>query len=199
MSVGLKNRAKIVFFGHAYKIFLLKLAKAARKSYICIAFRTKTHLLTTKKNRKMDISGKIIAVLPERGGVSQRTGSEWKVATYVIETMEQYPRKCAFEVFGSDRIQQFNIQVGQLLTVSFDIDAHDYQGRWFNTIRAWRVAPYDPNAPVAPVAPVAGFDAAAQPAAPFPPTAAQPVSSEAPSSPAPTPAFPGDSTDDLPF
>ena len=153
----------------------------------------------------MDISGKIIAVLPERGGVSQRTGSEWKVATYVIETMEQYPRKCAFEVFGIDRIQQFNIQVGQLLTVSFDIDAHDYQGRWFNTIRAWRVQPYDPNAPVAaPAAPAAGFDAA-QPAAPFPPTMAQPVApaadQAAPAAPAaaPTSAFPGESTDDLPF
>ena len=153
----------------------------------------------------MEIRGKIIAVFPERGGVSQRTGTEWKVATYVIETMEQYPRKCAFEVFGSDKIQSFNIQVGQMLTVSFDIDAHDYQGRWYNTIRAWRVQPYDPNAPVAAAAPVAGFDTAAQPAAPFPPTMGQ---SAAPSAPAadpaaaaaaPTPAFPGESTDDLPF
>ena len=41
-------------------------------------------------------------VLPERGGVSQRSGSEWKVASYVLETMEQYPRKCCFEVFGTD-------------------------------------------------------------------------------------------------
>lgn len=152
----------------------------------------------------MEIQGKIIAVLPERGGVSQRTGTEWKVATYVIETMEQYPRKCAFEVFGSDKIQSFNIQVGQMLTVSFDIDAHDYQGRWYNTIRAWRVQPYDPNAPVA-AAPVAGFDTAAQPAAPFPPTMGQSAAPSAPaadpaaSAAAPTPAFPGESTDDLPF
>ena len=78
----------------------------------------------------MEIQGKIIAVLPERGGVSQRTGTEWKVATYVIETMEQYPRKCAFEVFGSDKIQSFNSQVGQMLTVSFDIDAHAKHGSY---------------------------------------------------------------------
>ena len=37
----------------------------------------------------MEITGKIIAVLPERGGVSQRTGSEWKVQEYVLETQEQ--------------------------------------------------------------------------------------------------------------
>ena len=37
----------------------------------------------------MELSGKIILVLPERGGVSQRDGREWKVATYVLETIEQ--------------------------------------------------------------------------------------------------------------
>ena len=149
----------------------------------------------------MDISGKIIAVLPERGGVSQRTGTEWKVATYVIETLEQYPRKCAFEVFGTDRIQQMNIQVGQLLTVSFDIDAHDYQGRWYNTIRAWKVAPFDPNAVAAPAAAVPGFPPTDPAAAPFPGTPAGPVApaAPAPADPAAAPAFPADSTDDLPF
>ncbi|MCR5180739.1 MAG: DUF3127 domain-containing protein [Bacteroidaceae bacterium] len=137
----------------------------------------------------MDISGKIIAVLPERGGVSQRTGTEWKVATYVIETIEQYPRKCAFEVFGAERIQQMNIQAGQMLTVSFDIDAHDYQGRWYNTIRAWRVLPFDPNA--APAAPAASAvpGVASQPDAPFPASSA---------APAPAPSL-GDGTDELPF
>ena len=153
----------------------------------------------------MDISGKIILVLPERGGVSQRTGNEWKVASYVLETIEQFPKKCCFEVFGSERIAQFNIQVGQSLTVSLDIDAHEYQGRWFNTIRAWRVMPYDPNAPVAApadpamgVAPApqpAGAQPAAAPDAPFPP--AQPAPEAA--APAPAPAFGGESTDDLPF
>ena len=151
----------------------------------------------------MEISGKIIAVLPERGGVSQRSGTEWKVASYVIETIEQYPKKCCFEVFGADRISQLNIQAGQMLTVSADIDAHEYNGRWYNQIRAWKVDPYDPNAPQTPVAdpngvpfaaPAAPSAAPAAPvAAPFPP--AQPGAD----APAPAPAFGGESTDDLPF
>lgn len=151
----------------------------------------------------MEISGKIIAVLPERGGVSQRSGTEWKVASYVIETIEQYPKKCCFEVFGADRIAQLNIQAGQMLTVSADIDAHEYNGRWYNQIRAWKVDPYDPNAPQTPVADPNGvpFAAPAAPsvapaapaAAPFPP--AQPGAD----APAPAPAFGGESTDDLPF
>ena len=87
----------------------------------------------------MEITGKIIAVLPERGGVSQRTGSEWKVQEYVLETQEQYPRKMCFDVFGADKIAQFAIKIGDQLTVSFDIDAREYQGRWYNSIRAWKV------------------------------------------------------------
>jgi hypothetical protein len=85
----------------------------------------------------MEIQGKVIAVLPERSGVSAR--GEWKSQTYVIETQEQYPKKMAFYVFGADRLAQFNIHSGEVINVSFDIDAHEYQGRWFNSIRAWNV------------------------------------------------------------
>lgn len=85
----------------------------------------------------MEIQGKVIAVLPERSGVSAR--GEWKSQTYVIETQEQYPKKMAFDVFGADRIANFGIQFGEVINVSFDIDAHEYQGRYFNKIRAWNV------------------------------------------------------------
>lgn len=86
----------------------------------------------------MEITGKIIAVLPERGGIS-KTGNEWKTQEYVIETHEQYPKKVCFNVFGADKIAQFNIQVGDEMTVSFDINAREYNGRWYNDIRAWKV------------------------------------------------------------
>lgn len=88
----------------------------------------------------MELIGKIIQVLPERSGTSARTGSEWRMGSYVLETTpDRFPRKMMFEVFGSDKIQQFNIQVGEMVRVSFDIDAREYQGRWYNSIRAWNV------------------------------------------------------------
>ena len=116
----------------------------------------------------MELSGKIIAVLPERGGTSARTGNEWKVATYVLETMEQFPKKMCFEVFGSDRIQSMNIQLGEALTVSFDVDAHEYQGRWYNSIRAYAVN-RNAAAPAAQPAPAVAAPQAPFNAAPFPP------------------------------
>ena len=87
----------------------------------------------------MEITGKIIAVLPANSGTSARTGNPWMSQTYVIETQGQYPKKLAFDVFGEERIKQFNIKQGEELTVSFDIDAHEYQGRYFNQIRAFNV------------------------------------------------------------
>lgn len=124
----------------------------------------------------MELAGKVIAVLEPRGGVS-KNGNEWKVQEYVIETHDQYPRRMCFDVFGADKIQQFNIQVGEELNVSFDIDAREWQGRWFNSIRAWKVERVAPmGAPAAPTD------------MPFPPVNAAPADFSA-----------SDDKDDLPF
>lgn len=109
----------------------------------------------------MEITGKIIVACEPRGGVSQRTGNSWKMQEFVLETMEQYPRKCMFNVFGEDKLREMNIQVGEVLTVSFDIDAREYNGRWYNDIRAWRVT-RGAAAPAAQPAPVADIPAPAE-------------------------------------
>lgn len=85
----------------------------------------------------MEIQGKIIVVLPERSGVSQR-GNQWRSISYVLETQDQYPKKLAFDV-TNDKIDQLNIQLGEILTVQFDINAREYNGRWFNSVNAWNV------------------------------------------------------------
>lgn len=89
----------------------------------------------------MEESGRIIAALEPRSGVAKSTGNPWKVQEFVIETQQnsQYPRRMVFEVFGEDKLNEFNIQVGETLTVSFDIDAREYNGRWYNSVRVWRV------------------------------------------------------------
>lgn len=138
----------------------------------------------------MEMSGRITQVFEPRGGVSARTGNSWKVQQFLLETIEQYPKRLCFEVFGEDKLNLFNIQVGQELTVSFDIDAHEYQGRWYNQIRAWKVEPIQ-----------VGAAPAAQPIAADP--MAAPVAQPAPAAPAApaAPVFdaPADDTSDLPF
>ena len=84
-----------------------------------------------------DITGKIIAVLPKKSGTSAR-GTQWSSQTAVIETHEQYPKRVAFDVLG-DKITEFNLQVGEEVTVSFDINAREYNGKWWNSVNAWQV------------------------------------------------------------
>jgi hypothetical protein len=121
----------------------------------------------------MEVVGKIIQVLPEQGGVSKTSGKEWKLQAYVLETQEQYPRKVHFKVFGEDRIKANPCQLDDVVTVSFDIESREFNGRWYTSIRAWKiqqgvVAADGAAAPVvapvevaAPQANVATFDAAA--------------------------------------
>ena len=117
----------------------------------------------------MEITGKIIAVMDKRSGQSARTGANWATQDYVLETInEQYPKRCLFNVFGEDKINEFNLQVGSVVTVSFDINAREYNGRWYNDVRAWRVVPYQAQQPVAAPAPAAPFDIPAPTAADIP-------------------------------
>ncbi len=112
----------------------------------------------------MEIKGKVIVALPEQTGVS-KTGNSWKKREYVLETQETYPRKVHFDFFG-ERADQYPLSVGDEITLSFDIESREYNGRWYTSIRGWKAE-----------------KAAAQPAAPqnvpadFPPAPFDPMQS----------------------
>ena len=142
----------------------------------------------------MEVVGKIIQVLPLQEGVG-RNGNPWKVQPYVLETLDQYPRKVHFEVFGEDRIKQNPCDVDQLVTVSFDIESREFNGRWYTSIRAWRIQQGDTTQAVAGAAPAAA-PVAVPAAAPQP--AAAPVEA-APVNMDPFDASAGEGTSDLPF
>lgn len=82
--------------------------------------------------------GKIIAIGEKRQGTS--SNGNWAVQEYTIqEEAEQYPMKMTFEVFGEDKINTFAIKEGESLTIHFRMDSKEYNGRNYNTIRAWKV------------------------------------------------------------
>lgn len=139
----------------------------------------------------MELEGKIIFALEPKTGTSSR--GDWKVQEFVLETLDgQFSRKMVFSVFGEDRLQRFNIQVGQDVKVSFDIDAREYNGRWYNSIRAFDVRPASQPAPTETTPPPFDnpFNAAAGT------TPQQPVVTQ---QPADTFANNEESADDLPF
>lgn len=86
----------------------------------------------------MQIIGNVVVVCPVKTGVSQ-SGKEWASMDFVVEIPGQYPKRVSFNIFGQDKINQLNPQVGEQVTVDFDIDAHEYNGRWFNQVGAWKI------------------------------------------------------------
>lgn len=138
-------------------------------------------------NKTMEVTGKIIVVCPVKTGES--ANGTWKSQDYVVEYYEQgsqYSRKMVFNVFG-DNIDKFAIQEGQEYTISVDVDAREWNGKWFNNIRAWRVmSPQNTQQQPQQVAPI---DAPAMPSGmktpdPFDPSPTQQTS---------------DTSSDLPF
>lgn len=88
----------------------------------------------------LEFKGKIIKALPHKSGVSNSTGKQWEIAEYVIEQTEgQYPKKMMFQISGPERIKSIDLKVGEDVDVYFDVDAHEFNERWFNNITVYRV------------------------------------------------------------
>lgn len=85
-------------------------------------------------------TGKIIVVGQVQMGTSQN-GTQWSSCEYVIEELnEQYPSRAVIQVFGSDKLQQFNIQLGEIITAHIGLKARQSkEGRWFNQLDCWKV------------------------------------------------------------
>jgi hypothetical protein len=87
-----------------------------------------------------------------------------------------YPRKTVFRIFGEDRIKQFALQQGQQnVTIQFDIDAHEHEGRWYNEVRCYNVLRAVPAGQLPQPTAQAAPQGQAAPAAPFPPAAPAPA------------------------
>lgn len=138
----------------------------------------------------MELTGKVIQVLPISQGVAKSTGNPWRKLEFVVETLDSvYPKKVCFELFG-EKIDQNPVAVGTIVTVNFDLNSREYNGHWFTQVSAYRVVPSAGNA------------AAPQPvpqAAVAPQTATTPATAPA-STPTPTlQAPPAPANDELPF
>ena len=120
----------------------------------------------------METTGILVKQISIREGVSQRNGQPWKIAEYLLEIPGQYPRHICFRVSDGQvgRIARFDSLVGKTVTVSFDIDAHEYEGRWFNEINAWGIMEYiNQTQRAANMVAAQNAGTEAQAAAPFPP------------------------------
>ena len=118
----------------------------------------------------MEIVGKIIQILPKQVGVSKQ-GNPWEVQPFVLETLDQYSRKVYIEIFGSERVKQNPLDIDHVVTVSYDLESREFNGRWYTSVRAWKVTNGDQTQQPAPAAPVAQSGGAIYPDKPSAPAA----------------------------
>ena len=136
----------------------------------------------------MEVNGTIIQLQPLQTGEGRN--GVWKKQEYILQTNEQYPKKICFNFWG-EKIDQFNLQVGENIKLFFDIDSREFNGRWYTDVRGWKVEKAqsaDASAVAAPV-PAAAFNGQSD-VAPPPPAADFPFGS---------PGDNGDNGSDLPF
>ena len=136
----------------------------------------------------LEIEGTLAQKLPVQSGNSAR--GPWAKQEFILEFPDgNFTAKACFLAWGQEKVQDLGkYQVGDKVKVSFNLKSREYNGRWYNDLQIWKIAP-----------------AGAQPAAPAQPAPQARSFAQAPAyqqAPAPTlEDMPADSegAEDLPF
>jgi hypothetical protein len=84
----------------------------------------------------MDIKGKVVQLLPLQSGMGKK--GQWRKQEFIVETPGQYPKKVCLSIWG-DKIDQFNVAVGDQVSVQVDLESREYNSRWYTEARAWKL------------------------------------------------------------
>ena len=148
----------------------------------------------------MEITGKLIQILPDVQGESQR--GPWVRGGFVIETGDDYPRKVAFTAFGEERVSMAkNIPMGQLVQVTFTPESREFNEKWYTDLRCTRIQPFVPGQmpPAATGYAWAGNQPPAQAIGTQPQAPQSAPAAQQPAGFAAAPTMPASGEDDLPF
>lgn len=101
----------------------------------------------------LELEGKITRKEAKQSGQSAR--GSWVKQDFILEYQDgNFPADVCFTAFGNEKVAELDrYQVGDEVKVSFNLRAREYNGRWYNDVRVWRITPKN-QAPVAsPAAP----------------------------------------------
>ena len=137
----------------------------------------------------LEIEGTLSQKLPVASGNSAR--GPWAKQEFILEYPDgNFTAKACFTAWGSDKVQELSkYQVGDKVKVSFNLTSREYNGRWYNDLQIWKIAPAGAQAPVQPAAPA--YQAQPAPQAPAFQQAPAPTLEDMPAEP--------QGEEDLPF
>ena len=132
----------------------------------------------------LELEGTIRQKLGVQSGTSAR--GAWAKQEFILEFPDgNYTSQACFTAWGQDKVQELDkYQTGDRVKVSFNLKSREYNGRWYNDLQIWRIAPAGADVPQ---------QSAAAPAAPQAPAYPTPPAPSLDDMPADNP------DDDLPF
>ncbi|MEN9548973.1 MAG: hypothetical protein RIR12_1564 [Bacteroidota bacterium] len=84
----------------------------------------------------MQLTAKLTQILPIQTGTGKK--GVWKKQDIIVETDGQYPKKVCISIWG-DKINEGQLQIGNLLQIDFDIESREYNSKWYADIKAWKI------------------------------------------------------------
>ena len=86
------------------------------------------------------VTGTITKILDLETGQT-KAGAEWKKIQFVIDNNEQYNNTYCFEIFGEDKLNNFQKynKEGQIVKVDFNVSCSEYKGKYYTRLSAWKV------------------------------------------------------------
>lgn len=92
----------------------------------------------------LELTGKLIKVLPEVSGQSQK--GPWNKQDFIVETVDQFPKKVCLTAWGEKASDLKQYAPGDTLKVTLNLESREYNDRWYTEARAWRIESGDADA-----------------------------------------------------
>lgn len=85
----------------------------------------------------MKLTGKITQVLPIQEGQGKK--GPWSKQEFILELPGQYPKKVCLALWGEDKINNYDLQVGLEITAHIEIESREHNGRWYTEVKTWKI------------------------------------------------------------
>ena len=97
----------------------------------------------------LELEGRISQKFTKQSGQGAR--GPWMKQDFILEFQDgSYTSEVCVTSFGNERVAELDrFQAGDEVKVSFNLRAREFNGRWYNDVRVWRISPAgQPSQPV---------------------------------------------------
>ncbi|MCI0501265.1 MAG: DUF3127 domain-containing protein [Epsilonproteobacteria bacterium] len=92
----------------------------------------------------MNITAKLTQLLPLQTGMGKN--GQWRKQDIIVETDNQYPKKICISIWG-DKINETQLQIGNVLDISFELESREFNNKWYTDIKALKIVTVVTNIP----------------------------------------------------